>query len=112
MITEFASTIQSSFRHGDIVGRIGGDEFIVFLRLWDREWIGHKAQSLGKALCRKLDAASETYDVSASIGIALAPEAGSTFATLYRAADSALYQTKEKGKNGYTVYSPPRDVSP
>lgn len=111
VITEFANTLQSSFRQGDIVGRIGGDEFIVFLRLWDRGWISRKAAVLGKALCRKLDADSATFEVSASIGIALAPEAGSDFAALYKTADSALYQTKKRGKNGFTLYDA-SDITP
>ena len=42
--------------------------------------------------------------MSASIGIAVAPRDGSDFETLYKRADEALYRTKERGRNGLTLY--------
>ena len=42
--------------------------------------------------------------MSASIGIALVPKHGTDFETLYEKADQALYETKVRGKNGFTVY--------
>lgn len=104
VIADFAATLQKSFRSEDIIGRIGGDEFIVFLQIPGRKWIEQKAASLGQALRRKLDPDAKTYDVSASIGIAIAPQHGTSFAQLYTASDRALYETKERGKNGFTVY--------
>ena len=41
--------------------------------------------------------------MSASIGVSIAPGAGADFDTLYQNADEALYQTKQRGKNGYTI---------
>ena len=47
--------------------------------------------------------------MSVSIGIALVPQDGRSFAELYEKADKALYQTKARGKNGYTVYEEKED---
>ena len=59
-------------------------------------------------LCQKLDTICEDsgscWKMPVSVGIALAPQHGRSFAMLYEKADKALYQTKDKGKNGYTVY--------
>jgi GGDEF domain-containing protein len=41
--------------------------------------------------------------MSASIGVSIAPIDGNDFDTLYQKADAALYQTKQRGKNGYTI---------
>ena len=43
--------------------------------------------------------------MSASIGVAMAPRDGTDFKSLYQKADEALYETKKRGKNGYTVFS-------
>ena len=47
-----------------------------------------------------------TCSISTSIGVAMVPEAGTEFETLYKNADSALYHTKQRGKNGFTIYRP------
>lgn len=50
------------------------------------------------------------WNMSASIGVAIAPMEGMDFITLYRNADAALYETKQRGKNGFTIYkSHPRN---
>ena len=49
----------------------------------------------------------KTYvEVTASVGIALYPDDGKDFAELFTKADTALYNTKRNGKNGYSMYSP------
>lgn len=111
VITDFASKLQQQFRETDIVGRIGGDEFVVFIPVVSREWVEQKAEELTQALRYRFTAGGKGCDISASIGIALTPEAGIDFETLYQNADSALYQTKKKERRGYTVYSASGSVS-
>lgn len=86
------------------MGRVGGDEFVVFTPIINTEWVDRKAKEVSKALNIKYENNSSSWDMSASIGIAVTPEAGKEFKDIYRNADTALYQTKEKGKNGYTIY--------
>lgn len=104
VITSFAEMLKSEFRDKDIIGRIGGDEFVVFVPAPSREWAEKKAFSLVAALRHDFTNGVKTCAVSASIGVAMAPEAGAEFETLYKNADSALYHTKQHGKNNVTLY--------
>ena len=104
-IKEFTRVIKESLgEESTIMGRVGGDEFVVFTPIINTEWVDRKAKEVSKALNIKYENNSSSWDMSASIGIAVTPEAGKEFKDIYRNADTALYQTKEKGKNGYTIY--------
>lgn len=105
-IKEFTGIIRRFFREGDILGRVGGDEFVGFISVPDMEWVEEKAKRLCRALEVTCTNRSSAWGMSASIGVAVAPMGGSDFDTLYRNADNALYQTKQRGKNGFTIYRP------
>ncbi len=105
VIADFAKMLKEQFRAEDIVGRIGGDEFVVFISVPSREWVEIKAQSLVLALHHECMDRANRCKISASIGIAIAPESGTDFETLYKNADTALYCIKEKGKNGFAIDS-------
>lgn len=96
-----AEKIKSCVRSTDVVGRIGGDEFIVFLN-----GIGGKDAALKKAeeIEQKIQDGFHGYPVTVSIGIAQFPEDGAEFDVLIKRADQALYYSKNKGKNRYTFY--------
>lgn len=103
VLEEFARTLKAQFRDGDVVGRIGGDEFVAFVRVPGSETVEKKARDLVTALRREVTTSAGTCVVTASIGVALVPEAGREFETLYKNADAALYRTKKNGRNGYTI---------
>lgn len=97
-----ARGIRSVLRHDDLVGRIGGDEFMIFLHdIQDENAAALKAQQIC-ALSRK--AFSVEVQISGSIGVVFAPRDGMDFETLYRKADAALYYVKGSGKNSYAFY--------
>ena len=105
VIADLARCIKSSFRQSDIVGRIGGDEFIVlFKNIAKKEVIVKKAKELLQLLQRKYTSGNITYEVSASIGIVLSPLYGTNFNDLFQKADRALYHVKENGKNNFYFY--------
>lgn len=109
VITDFAQRIQQIFRHGDVVGRIGGDEFAVVLRADQADnWLRDKARHLSEILHYDFYAEPEVspIPITASVGVAVSPQNGTSFDELYRSADVALYHTKHHGKNGYTVHGP------
>lgn len=104
VLLQFARNLKAQFAPEDIVGRIGGDEFVVFSAIPSLKWLGEKAVELNGQLQYSFVMENKSARISASIGIAVSPRDGAEFELLYKNADSALYETKKKGKNGYTVY--------
>jgi diguanylate cyclase (GGDEF)-like protein len=102
-ICSFTKAIREHFRKDNILGRIGGDEFVVFIPYSSERWLEEKAAELSKALDMVCTKEQSSCQVSASIGISISLQAGSRFDQLYQSADSALYQTKKNGKNGFTI---------
>lgn len=105
VITDFARRLKRQFREQDIVGRIGGDEFVVFVPIPSKDWAEMKAKTLSQTLRYDFSSNEKNCLISASIGVAVSPEAGNNFETLYQNADTALYQAKAKGKNCYVIYN-------
>lgn len=103
-IREFAGIIRRSFRREDILGRIGGDEFVAFIAVPNEIWVQQKAQELVQALDTGFENAAGRWEMSVSIGIAIATAETADFDMIYRKADSALYQVKQRGKNGYEIF--------
>lgn len=111
VLADVGESLRRTFRSGDSLGRLGGDEFCVCMSIKsgmseeDRhKLIDRKCQELGAALRRREMVGDKEYNGSASIGVSVYPENGGTFSDLYRKADSALYVTKRKGKDAYTIY--------
>ena len=100
---KFAQTLREQFRDGDVMGRIGGDEFVVFMKIPNKEILEKKLRGLTDSLHRNITIDAGECEISASIGAAVAPEAGNDFETLYKKADKALYATKKRGKNGFKI---------
>ncbi len=106
VITVISKRLQNLFRTTDIVGRIGGDEFVVFLRdVNKKELITEKAKEICGIFIDTIVEDCPECKISGSVGIALYPNDGKTYEELYRKADMALYKAKKCGKNGYELYS-------
>lgn len=103
VIKEFTAVIREHFRENDILGRIGGDEFVAFLPAENLETVEAKAKEISLSLSRTFTDGVSSWKMSASIGVAVAPRDGKDFVSLYKNADAALYETKQRGKNGYTI---------
>lgn len=103
-LVAFVDILKGCFRAQDVVGRIGGDEFVAFVQVPGREWVAEKARMLTAALNVAFCPDRAAGRLSASIGVAIAPADGQDFDTLYKNADAALYATKKRGKNGFTLY--------
>jgi diguanylate cyclase (GGDEF)-like protein/PAS domain S-box-containing protein len=105
LLKQVGNRLVSLLRHSDTVGRIGGDEFLLLLAeissIEDVIAIGDKILHSFKEpfFCKQ----HKIY-ITASIGIALAPEQDVELEFLMRHADNAMYKAKESGRNNYHVH--------
>lgn len=105
VLTEIASGMKKLMRESDVVGRIGGDEFMVFMKNITRpEDAEKKAGELLHLFRHLFESEKSSLKVSCSIGIAIYPRDGDAFKEIYKSADKALYRAKSKGKNNYVIY--------
>lgn len=106
VLAAIGAALFSVFRDSDIKGRIGGDEFCVLMKnVSSKEVAERKALQLVETIHNiKIDEFPELA-VSISVGISYAPINGKSYIELSKCADKALYETKKKGKNGYSVYN-------
>ena len=97
--------LKSLYRASDIIGRIGGDEFIVFLKdISDMDVIEREARKL-ELFFQSFEVGEYTrYSVTASLGAAIYSIDGSSFEELYKNADKALYFVKQHGKKQLVFY--------
>ena len=94
--------LRECLRDSDIVGRWGGDEFIIIADLAGyREQLALVARKLADAVGQPMLIKGESLCVSASIGIAIYPRDGQTLTALVANADHAMYRAKELGKNQF-----------
>ena len=101
----FAHVLKSVFRKGDIVGRVGGDEFMIFIKNAAAiSTAEDKASEILLRLKTGVDYENIRIIVSASIGVAVIDEDNYSFSEVYNQADSALYEAKFNGKNNYVIY--------
>ncbi|MEG2305397.1 MAG: EAL domain-containing protein [Lachnospiraceae bacterium] len=106
VLCEIGEKLHKIFGSDNIIGRIGGDEFIVFMKKYSSiKMIQDKAQEILNSILVTYSGMQENkYTISSSIGISIFPKDGQCFNELYTNADSALYSAKSDGKNRYKIY--------
>lgn len=105
VLSTLGRRIKSEFRINDIVGRTGGDEFVVFLKdLKDEDTMKREAERVATFFKNFKVGEYVKYSATASIGAAIFPNDAKDFEALYKAADQALYKAKRRGKNQLAFY--------
>jgi diguanylate cyclase (GGDEF)-like protein len=110
-LVEAAVVIRGSARETDVVARFGGDEFALVLP----ETGGDGALAVGERIRERIYAhqflASDGLNIhlTASVGVATLPDVAASAEELMHAADKAMYQVKDAGKNGIQAAMPPTD---
>lgn len=109
VLRSISQGIKMQFRASDIIGRAGGDEFIIFLKGLKTEEIilreAKKVENFFKDF--KAGDGYVKYSATASIGCAVFPRDAKDFEGMYKAADEALYKAKQRGKNQLAFYKDP-----
>ena len=105
VLQQIARRLRTCVRESDTVARLGGDEFVLMLEQpGGIEKVAVIARKVLAATSAEISANGHRLSVTASIGITHFPRDGRDFNTLLRAADTAMYRAKSKGKNRWQVY--------
>ena len=108
ILMKFAELIKGVTRENDLVGRIGGDEFIAYLQhVNDEKILQSKTDTLNKQLlisAKRIIGGAFEISLGASVGAVFFPDEGKDFLTLYKKADAALYRSKKIGKHTCTIF--------
>lgn len=108
VLAQIGTTLKQLTPAHGFCGRIGGDEFAVFVKCPDGPAL---AKSLAATICNSLFKDLErNIRLSVSIGVAFCPKNGHDFKSLYACADAALYCVKDGARNGYICYA--EDILP
>jgi diguanylate cyclase (GGDEF)-like protein len=84
---------------------VGGDEFVVLLHDVASCDVSKIAEKIIENTSKPLVLADKTLSITTSIGVATYPQDGADANTLVHSADSAMYEAKRNGKNGYRIFS-------
>jgi len=104
LLVAVSARLRSCVRPGDVVARMGGDEFTILLtRLESVAPAVEVAERIGTMLRESFQLGSNTTQISASIGISVAPAEGADPGDLLRRADVAMYRAKSQGKAGWAM---------
>ncbi len=106
VLNEVSARLAACVRHGDLVARVGGDEFVLILSdAGTQDEVEALCKRLIESIERTIRIDEQEVFVSASIGIALAPNDAREATELLRYADIALYEAKAAGRNTWRFYS-------
>lgn len=106
VLSEISGRLANRVRHGDLVARIGGDEFVLILTdLKRQDEVEALCKQLIEAIEQPVQVGEQEVFVSASIGIAMAPADAAEATELLRYADIALYEAKSCGRNTWRFYA-------
>lgn len=99
VLRDVAGKVLRSIRSDDVAARVGGDEFLIFMA-----YTIDQVEPLVRRIFTSLTGAYREFPISLSMGVALAPEHGTDYETLFNRADQALYAAKKNGRSRYCLY--------
>jgi diguanylate cyclase (GGDEF)-like protein len=107
LLVDASRRIAACVRETDTVARLGGDEFAAVLpNLADTARVEQVAQAITQVLSEPFQLKDEMANVTASIGIALYPSDAAAPEALLRNADQAMFEVKNRGRDGFSYFTP------
>ena len=110
VLIDVAQRIKRCLRDGDMLSRLGSDEFVLFLRDMDAHGAEVLARRILDVIGRPFQIDEMSFSVGCSMGIALYPEDGRTLDELIKCADTAMHLVKERGRGSFRFYQPQMNV--
>ena len=105
LIKLVAQRLKGCLRPNDFLSRFGGDEFVILCAPAGHEASASLANRVAQAFASPFVVHGQSIRVTASVGIALAPDNGQTADVLMRHADIALYEAKDRGRDCAVLFS-------
>jgi diguanylate cyclase (GGDEF)-like protein len=106
VLVEVARDLGKMFRNSDVLSRLGGDEFIIYMKAVPEEaWVRRRAEEVVRVVRRWVTDGTTNIQISASVGVVMTSRMERTYEDLYRAADIAMYFAKAQGGNQAVFYS-------
>jgi len=111
LLAEIAGRLRVTLREGDVIARMGGDEFVVLIEEFGEPiQVGEVAKKVLETVARPYLLQGRESRVTASIGISTFPDDGKSAQALLGSADTAMYRAKEQGKNAFRFFAPHMNV--
>lgn len=106
MLITVAKKIEQTIRKEDFIARIGGDEFVLIIKdIKLDEDLAKLAQKINEKIKEPITIGEKVFFMSLSIGIAIYPDHALESEDLVKYADAAMYEVKEQGRDGYSIYN-------
>jgi diguanylate cyclase (GGDEF)-like protein len=106
VLRQIAGLLQDDIRHPDIVGRYGGEEFLILLPSSDANAASEQAARLCKRMREMIipiNHGGQTLNITISIGVAQFQQGVDTWDSLLNRADNAMYAAKNNGRDGWVI---------
>ncbi len=106
VLRTLAQRIEESLGSTDTAARPGGDEFLVILNDIDAEQLNRRLEHLARVISTPVLIDATEMRITASVGVAIYPDDVGDGEGLVQAAETALHQAKEEGRNAFSFFSP------
>lgn len=104
ILTDTANVIRRFFKGDALCGRVGGDEFMVFVKdVQDVSSLLLQAEFLRREIAKTTSERNITIAIQASVGVAMSTAGFRDYGSMFAAADEALYRAKKEGRNRICV---------
>lgn len=106
VLKDITKRLKKLFREYDLIGRVGRDQFVIFIKgLESNDILPKRAESICNILKQDFESGDNLISVSGSVGISIYPHDGANFDELYSNSKIALFSIKHKGKNSWLFYN-------
>ncbi len=110
LLNKVAERLQQCMKNGSVVSRNGGDEFTIFLKDTTEKEAEDAAKRIINFLTQPFYLEEHEVFITTSVGVAMYPRDGKDLETLLKNADTAMYEVKEQGRNGFSFFQPGYDL--